>query len=559
MRSWTHPNRRVKGSGSEMTASTRDEAPGPEAAGAWGAAPAGGEGRAPERPSTEASGDTSYVGLDLGTSSLKGMVLDAGGRVVAEARAGYETARPGPGRAEQDPADWTAAADAVLRTLAAAAPPSHWRGIGLSGMIPTLALLDEDGSPLAPAFTWEDCRAQEEAEQIASQLGQAGLYARTGQPLDGRYLLPMYAWIREHEPARAARAAVVLGAKDYLLRWLTGHTVTDPSTATGYGCYELATGAWIPEAAALAHVATTGGRPGRPGIPAVAPSTDTRPLRPEIAEALDLPDGLPVCVGAADSVLAAEALGAVTPGAVAYVWGTSTVILGAAAQRIADPERRCLLTPLAVSGWGAEMDLVSTGAAVAWLARLLGFGADGQARLVRAAAAAPDTTVPAALPFVGVGEQGALWDNDVRGTFLGLDLSHGPGDLARALLDGIVLESRRCLDRLAALGLPHGDVSVAWRDADPWFCRRLADACGRGVVLGDPSTASSAAGAARLAAAAAGAPLPDPATGGTRFAPDPAAARLWESRRSQYERMLAPLRLFYRAWPGQAAREAERQ
>ncbi len=279
------------------------------------------------------------------------------------------------------------------------------------------------------------------------------------------------------------------------------------------------------------------------------PSAETRPILPERAAALGLPDGLRVCAGAADSVLAAEALGAVHPGTVAYVWGTSTVILGASTELTLDPERRCLVTPLATEGWGVEMDLVSTGAAVAWLARLLGFGPGGQADVVAAAATASDDGVPIALPFVGVGEQGALWDNDVRGTLVGLDLSHGPADIARAVLDGIILESRRCLVRLQELGLPAGEVRVAWRGADPWFCQRLADATGRPVIVGDPVESSSAAGAARLAAIAAGAELPPVGSADARYVPDPAQAAVWDRRRADYEDVLRPLRHLYSVWP----------
>ncbi len=490
-----------------------------------------------------------FIGLDLGTSSLKAVALGGDGRAVAEVRETYDTARPGPGRAEQDPADWAAAARSALAALAAAAPAALWRGIGLSGMIPTLATLDERLRPVGAAFTWEDCRAQTEAAEIVARAGEAELYARTGQPLDGRYLLPMYAWIRRHDRGRAARAAALAGAKDYLFAWLTGELLTDPSTATGYGCFDLEDGVWLPDVAALAGIGVPGAGPHAPVLPAVAPSTQTRPLLPGLARELGLPPGLPVCVGAADSVLAAEALGAVAPGSVAYVWGTSTVIIGAAAELTLDPQRRCLVTPLAIAGWAAEMDLVSTGAAVAWLARLLGFGAGGQAEVFAAAASARDGLLPAALPFVGVGEQGALWDNDVRGTFVGLDLSHGPGDAARAMLDGIVLESRRCLARLRDLGLPPGDVRVAWRGADTWFCQRLADASGRRVLVGDPAEASSAAGAARLAAAAVGARLPAPGAHGLRLEPDAGRARAWDRRWAEYERLLPPLQELYRSWP----------
>jgi sugar (pentulose or hexulose) kinase len=502
--------------------------------------------------------DTVWVGLDLGTSSLKAVALDGSGAALAEAREGYETARPGPGLAEQDPASWTEAARGALARLAAHVPPQSWGGIGLSGMIPTLAMVDAGGEPLRPALTWEDCRAHAEASEIAAEAGEQALYEVTGQPLDGRYILPMFAWFRSHQTHVAESAALLLSAKDYLFSWLTGQAVTDPSTATGYGCYDLGRADWLPHVAALAHVSLAKGRPGRPGLPPIMPSTAALPLDPARAAALGLPAGLSVCAGAADSVLAAEALGAVTPGSVAYVWGTSTVILGASSARVADPQRRCLITPLAVTGWGVEMDLVSTGAAVQWLAKLLGFGADGQARVFEAAAAAEDSAVPAALPFVGVGEQGALWDNDVRGTLVGLDLTHGPGDVARAVLDGIVLESRRCLERLSDFGLPEGEVRVAWRTAEPWFCRRLADASGREVLIGDSGETSSAAGAARLAAAAAGRALPAPQARGGRFMPDPAAARVWQRRWTDYEALLTPLRRLYRSWPGDSAPEAGR-
>jgi sugar (pentulose or hexulose) kinase len=491
---------------------------------------------------------TVYIGLDLGTSSLKGVALDAAGSVVASEREGYPTERPAAGRAEQDPGDWVTAARAVLLRLAATVPPASWRGIGLSGMIPTLVTLDEAGDPTGPAITWEDTRAHREAEEILRQAGESEFYELTGQPLDGRYLLPMAAWLTRHAPDRMARTTIVLGAKDYLFFKLTGHLLTDPSTATGYGCYGLAESGWATPVTGVAGVSAATGRPGRPGLPPVVPSTDSRPLLPAVAAQFGLPANLKVCVGAADSVLAAEALGAVRPGTVAYVWGTSTVVLGAASTLTLDPDRRCLITPLAVVGWGVEMDLVSTGSAVAWLSRLLGFGEAGQAEVVAAAASARDDTVPLALPFVGAGEQGALWDADLRGTVLGLDLSHGPADVARAVLDGIILESRRCLARLHDLGLPQGEVRAAWGGVNPWLCQRLADAAGRPVLVGDPDVATSAAGAARLAALGTGRTLP-PAEGGQRYTPDPARTAEWDHRMAEYDDVLGRLQPLYRTWP----------
>jgi xylulokinase len=488
-----------------------------------------------------------WVGLDLGTSSLKGVALDASGRVVARAREGYDTVRAAAGRAEQDPAAWVAAADAVLTTLAGESRTASWGTICLSAMLPTLVTLDPAGAAIGPALTWEDTRAQAEAVDITAETGAATLYEHTGQPLDGRYGLPMWAWIARHDPERAVRCVQLADAKAYLLRHLTDTLATDPTTAAGYGCWDVRHDCWLENVAALAGAVAPGaGRPGRPALPAVAPAMTTHPLRAGLAAELDLPPGIPVCTGAADSVLAAEALGAVAPGSVAYVWGTSAVILGSADTLVADPRRRTLVTPLARTGWGVEMDLVSAGAAVGWLARLLGVARGDEARVFALAAGALEDSALVALPFLGVGEQGALWDADVRGSVLGLDASHGPGDIARAVLDGIVLESRRCLALLETLGLPRGEVRLSWQGADPWFCRRLSDASRRPVAVIARDDGSSAAGAARLAAAGAGLELPAAETA-RRFDPDPAASREWDRRWEDHERVLDALRPLFRS------------
>src|SRR5439155_13669993 len=142
----------------------------------------------------------------------------------------------------------------------------------------------------------------------------------------GRYLLPMWMWVAEHDPERARRARYVLGAKDYLVWLLTGQAATDPSTATGFGCFDEATGRWDASFAPLAGVGT-GRRPKGPVLPDVVPSTSTMPLARDAADRLGVPRGVPVSVGAADSVLSADALGGLREGEIAYVAGTSTVMM----------------------------------------------------------------------------------------------------------------------------------------------------------------------------------------------------------------------------------------
>ena len=168
-------------------------------------------------------------------------------------QASYRTKRPAPGAAEQEPAEWVAAAEAVIAGLAREIDPPTWRGIGLSGMIPTLVTLGDSMTPNGPAVTYQDGRAEPQAARLRDRLGAEDLYRRTGQWLDGRYLIPMFQRLTQDEPERAGTTAVVCSAKDYLFLYLTGSLATDPSTATGFGCYGLEEGSWLPELSPIAR------------------------------------------------------------------------------------------------------------------------------------------------------------------------------------------------------------------------------------------------------------------------------------------------------------------
>jgi sugar (pentulose or hexulose) kinase len=478
--------------------------------------------------------EATFVGLDLGTSGLKGVVMSAEGAMLATATAGYPTYRPRPGRAEQDPDDWWEAVGAVVAALTSSVAADRWSALGLSAMIPTLVLADRAGKPIGNAVTWEDDRADPEGERFREAAGADALYTATGQWVDGRYLLPMVRRIRRQEPDRAAELAWIQGAKDHLFRRLTGVDATDPSTATGVGCYSVARGAWDPELAA-----DDVGR-----LPPVRPATDMEPLRAEVAAALGLPGGLPVALGAADSVCGALGIGATAAGARASLWGTSTVILGVSDEPVRDPAHRYLVTPLALgSRWGLEMDLLSTGSAVAWLAQLGGVTEDEVFDLAAASRAGANGV--SFLPYLGFGEQGALWDASLRGTVHGLTLATGRGDLARALLEGVALEVRRCLEVLDEAGLPRGPMSIAGGAASsPAFAGMLAGATGRSVTAHDEGRWASARGAAIVAAASTDAIDTDalaPFAGRTTD-PSPGDARTWDDLARRHERLLAAVR-----------------
>lgn len=457
-----------------------------------------------------------WVGLDLGTSGLKGVAVGPDGRVLARAASRYPTHRPEPGAAEQDPADWMSAVELVVAQLRGEVEAARWAGIGLSAMLPTLVLADVEGAAVGRAITWEDARAEPQGDVLRERIGAATLYRRTGQWVDGRYLVPMHQ--RLHDLGLADGAAAVWGAKDYLVHRLTGSAVTDPSTAAGFGCYDLDTGAWAADLAA----------PQGLSLPDVQASSASLPLSPAMAAHLGLPEGLPVAVGAADSVLGALGMGVREPGDVAYVAGTSTVVLGIAGEHVVDDEHRFLVTPTAHEGrWGLEMDLLATGSAIRWLATLV--GAADEAEVLALASSADADGAPLVLPYVAPGEQGALWDPDLVGAVIGLHTGHAPRDLALGLVHGIVAESRRCLGVLESLGFDRRPLHVAGGSAaDPWFRQQLADATGRAVVAPvDGESDYSALGAAAVAAAGAGVELPLLAGATTTTQPDPGREQWW--------------------------------
>jgi sugar (pentulose or hexulose) kinase len=253
---------------------------------------------------------------------------------------------------------------------------------------------------------------------------------------------------------------------------------------------------------------------------------------------------LPVCLGAADSIAGAHALGANAPGDCAYLWGTSGVIIGVSGHRRADEAHRYLISPLATGEcWALEMDLLSAGSAFTWIAELLGAGGDEGAVLTLAEMSHPGSNGVSFLPYLGSGEQGALWDPELRGTISGLTLGHARQDVARALAEGVVLESRRCLRVLDEAGVRPREIRASGGAfTSAFFTSLLADATGRTVVRPTQEGSVSALGAALLAAIASGRDPISPVSEGDRTEADPGEGPRWEALAERHERLLAAVR-----------------
>lgn len=467
---------------------------------------------------SEAAARPITLGIDLGTSAVKVVALVTGAEVLAQAHAGFPTLSALPQQAEQAPADWLHALGRAMHTLAAQLQHCGGAGwqrriaaIGLTGQLPTLVCLAEH-DPLGPAITWKDGRADEWVAARIDAPYRAALYARTGMPVDGRYLAPMVAF---HFADRIAQVHSVLSAKDYLAYALTGVRATEPSTAAGYGLYDLHQRRFSPDLCAFWNLPHS-------VLPPIQPANSTAgPLSAAGARLLDLPAGIPVSLGAADSVCASYAMAGLDPGVVSISFGSSAVIIGASAAINLDAAARYLLTPHAVDGWyGREMDLLASGTGYRWLSDLFDWH-DGELD-ARAAGSVRGANGLCFAPYFAGGEQGALWNRRLRAGLFGLTLRHSRSDIARAYLEGVFFETRRCIDVLAET-TPVDSVRVSGGIvSSPGSLQILADILGLAVgsvAHGSPAAIGAASlaharGAARCAQAVPTVP-PEPSAAGS--------------------------------------------
>src|SRR4051794_16989661 len=398
---------------------------------------------------------SAVVGLDVGTSGVKGIGLVDDGRVVARAERGYGLATPRPGWAEQDPEDWWCATREVLDELSRAmggAPAA----IGLSGQMHGLVALDRSDRPLRPAILWNDQRTGAECAEIEDQIGLERLVQLTGNRALTGFTAPKLLWLRRHEPAAYARITSILLPKDYVRLRLCGEKATDVADASGTLMFDVAARAWSDELCTALDLEPQ-------WLPRVYES-------PELTGART--DGVAVAAGAGDQ--AAGALGAGVlhaGGAASVVIGTSGVVFAALDSYVADPQARAQTFCHAVPHtWHAMGVMLSAAGSLRWLRDVAAPGVDFDVLVGEAAAWEPGVGGLTFLPYLA-GERTPHADPDARGSFTGLTLRHGRGALVRAVLEGVAFGLRDCLDVLPVSSTPPtiGRVSGGGARSDLWL------------------------------------------------------------------------------------------
>jgi xylulokinase len=481
------------------------------------------------------SGDL-FLGLDLGTSSLKALAMDASCAVVAAASAAYPLYSPAPGYAEQDPRDWLAALRIALARLWANGIDAHRvAAVGLAGQMHGLVLLDRHGEALGRCQTWADSRCETEARGMERRLARGRFAAITGSRANASATAAKLLWVNRHEPERRARAAHVLLPKDYLRQFLTGEIVTDVTDASGTLLCDVEAREWSDEVLDTLRIS----RALLP--PAVESPTVTGNVTRAAAQALGLPAGIPVVAGAGDAESAAIGMGlAGEPDDL----GAGLATLGTAAQVFAVTTAPRQLTAAglqtlchAVPGRWHVMGALLTGAsALDWLAgaQSTPYEQTGAiARLLDEAAAEP----PGAhgllfLPHLR-GTRMPTPDPTPQGAFVGLRPEHGYAALARATAEGVALALAEAVRTVQAEGIEMQEVRLAGgAQRHPLWARLLADSFGLRVRPGATEDAS-ALGAALLGALGVGA-LPTTADmarlaapTNLQITPDPAATAFY--------------------------------
>jgi len=375
------------------------------------------------------------VGLDVGTSGVKGVALAPDGTVLARVERGYPFATPRPGWSEQDPELWWTAAQAVLAELreAAGAPA----GIGLSGQMHGLVTLDAQDRPIRPAILWNDQRTAAECAEIEETLGFDRLVALTGNRALTGFTAPKLLWLRRHEPDAYARIATVMLPKDYVRLRLAGERATDVADASGTLLFDVAARTWSREVCEALEIPQAWLPTALEG-PAISGTTA---------------DGVPVAAGAGDQAAGALGVGVVAAdGPLSVVLGTSGVVFAALDAFAADPEARAHTFCHAVPGaWHAMGVMLSAAGSLQWLRDVAAPGVAFDALVGEAAAWEPGTEGLTFLPYLA-GERTPHADPQARGSFTGLTLRHDRGALVRAVLEGVAFGLGDCLDVLQGTG-----------------------------------------------------------------------------------------------------------
>jgi xylulokinase len=444
---------------------------------------------------------TYFIGIDTSTTATKALLMDSLGGVVAVASSEYPFETPHPLWSEQDPALWWAATIQSIRDVLrkSSVDGAEVAGLGLTGQMHGLVLLDEKGEVLRPAILWNDQRTGAQCEEIHRLVGKQRFIEITGNVALTGFTAPKILWVRENEPDVYAKARQILLPKDYVRFKLTGVYACDRAGGAGTVLFDVKERTWSPEVLDKLGIPTEWLPPTYEG-PEI-----TGTISAEAAALTGLKQGTPVMGGGGDQAAGAVGVGAVRPGVVGLVLGTSGVVFATTPSALIEPEGRLHAFCHSVPGrWHLMGVMLSAAGSLRWYRDTLAPGVGFDELL------APAADVPAGsdgllfLPYL-TGERTPHPDPLARGAFVGLTVRHTKVHLTRAVLEGVAFGLRDSIELSKNAGLTSidqvrvsggGAKSILWRQI-------LADVFDAELVTVN-TTEGAAYGAAILAGVGAG-------------------------------------------------------
>lgn len=438
------------------------------------------------------------IGIDVGTSSTKAVVVDETGKVLFAGGPTYEFETPKPLWAENDPQRWWDATLECLRLISESVKTEEIAGIGLTGQMHGLVLLDAEGNVLRPCIQWNDQRTAKQCDDLTRKVGFENVIQITGNPILTGFTAPKILWVQENEPEIWAKVAKILLPKDYIRYKLSGVFATDVSDASGMSLLDVGARDWSPVMMDACGVKNE-------MLAQVYESPEiTSTLHDELAEKYGLRKDLLIVAGAGDQAAGAVGSGVVKPGTVACSLGTSGVVFAQAERFNPEPEGRLHAFCAAVPGTWHYMGVqLSCAGSYQWLGDNLGFGATFSELDKEALEVPPGSEGLYFLPYL-TGERMPHPDPLARGAFIGITLRHSRGHLARAVMEGVTLGLREGLDMMKALGIETRKVVASGGGANSKLWKQiLADVFDSEIVTVN-ATEGGAFGAAILAMVGAG-------------------------------------------------------
>lgn len=421
------------------------------------------------------------IGIDVGTSGSRALVLDTSGRLVATASAEHAPFRsPRTGWADQDPADWWRACQEAVRSVLAdgRVASGRIRAIGLSGQMHGAVLLDAAGDVVRPAIIWCDQRTEQECRWLESAIGADRLLELTSNPALTNFTLTKLIWVRTHEPERWARVRHVLLPKDYVRFRMSGEHATDVADASGTLMLDVARRQWSPEVLDKAEIDAR-------LLPGVfeSPAVCARVSR-DAAQATGLVEGTPIVAGAGDQAAGAVGMGITRPGAVSATIGTSGVVFAATDRPATDSKGRLHTFCHAVPGrWHLMGVTQAAGLSMRWFRdQFAAASATSYDDLAAEAASVPPGADGVMWAPYLMGERTPHCDPNVRAALIGLAASHGRGHIIRAVMEGVAFSLRDTLTIFSELAVPVQRVVLGGGGARSPLWRQIqADVYGQAV------------------------------------------------------------------------------